>query len=219
MKICVTSINYENYTTLSNLTWPNKVAYAISHGYSSFHKKDGFLGGNIVLGFEKIHYIKVLLETTDYDWILFVGCDTLITNFNISIESIIEAHAVDAETCFIVCQDVNGINMDVFLVKNSPEGKQLMNTIWDSHIIFNTRWCYEQQWFWDNANNYSSWIKQISQRVMNSYEYSLYRNHGHIDKTGQDGRWQTGDFLIHWAGIELPKRIELFKKYQQLIIS
>lgn len=215
MNICVTSINFNNYTVLSNLTWPNKVEYAERHGYSSFHKKDRFYGGGLCLGFEKIGYIRDLLDDPAIDWVFFLGCDTLITNMTVKLEDIIEKYGKTHS--FIVGADVNGINMDAFLVKNDKNGKEIMKRVWDARHELNGVWCYEQKWFWDNHKNYTEIIKVVPQRTFNSYDYKLYK-HNFIDKTGSDGRWIPGDFVIHWPGLDLDKRLIQYENYKEQIV-
>lgn len=216
MNICITSINYNNYTVLSNLTWPNKVEYALIHGYSHFHKKDRFKGHGLCLGFEKIFYIKNMMQNSNIDWIFFLGCDTLITNFKKKVEDIIAL--ADAGECFIVGADVNGINMDSFLIKNDENGKNLIEMVWNSHSTLNHTWCYEQKWFWDNEQTYAKLIKVVPQRTLNSYDYNLYTQPS-IDKTGNDGRWRPGDFIIHWPGMNLNKRLGQYEVYKNRIIK
>jgi hypothetical protein len=56
-------------------------------------------------------------------------------------------------------------------------------------------------------------IKIVPQRTMNSYDYDLYPGLvPHIykkDLLGNDGQWQSGDFLIHWPAVPLATRIKL----------
>lgn len=219
MKILITSLNYDNYNTLSAITWEhNKVLYAERHGYSHFRQtEDKMLKNGLVLGFEKIYYIWKLLETNEYDYIWFVGCDTLIMNFNKRVEDVIAF--ADKNESFIVATDCNGINMDSFIVKNTDDGKRLLKECYDSHERLNSVWCYEQQWFWDNKDAYKDVIKIVPQKTFNSY-YSkiLYPNQSHFDTLGTSSDFSRGDFLLHFAGIQLEKRIKLTKHFSQQII-
>jgi hypothetical protein len=47
---------------------------------------------------------------------------------------------------------------------------------------------------------------------MNSYDYALYGNENN------EGQWQPGDFVIHFPGLSLEKRIELVRKYSKGVV-
>ena len=218
-KICITSLNYDNYKPLSDITWRNKVEYANRHSYSFYHHtEDKMINDGLVLGFEKIRYILNMLKTNKYEWIWFVGCDTLITNFNKKIESVISL--AKKNESFIVATDCNGINMDSFLVKNSPDGIMLMEECFKSHLELNDKWCYEQKWFWDNQEKYKSIIKLVLQRTFNSYLCKrLYPNQSPMDTFGQSGEFERGDFLIHFPGMSLKNRLRLVAMFEPLIVK
>ena len=211
MRICITSMNKNNYNQLSKITWPNKVNYAEKHGYSSYLKtEDTMLNNGLVIGFEKIYYIMNMLS--DYDWIWHVGCDTLVMNYQKKIEDIISL--ADNNESFIVATDCNGINMDSFIVKNSPEGKKLLSDCFDSHVLYNNRWFFEQQFFWDNYEQYKDIIKIVPQKTMNSYlAKELYPYQVNIDKLGTTSQYSEGDLLLHLPGIPLEKRIRILSKF------
>jgi hypothetical protein len=64
-------------------------------------------------------------------------------------------------------------------------------------------------------------IKLVPQRTMNSYNYSLYKGWGPepmLDKLGNVGDWQIGDFAIHWPAQSLEFRLQAFDYYSQFII-
>lgn len=209
MKILLTSCNYDNYNTLSNLTWPNKIEYCKRHNYLYFHKNKDFVG-NIVMGFEKIYYILNLLQTSDeFDWLWFVGCDTLIMNFEIKIENII--NGVSEDKFFIIAKDIHGLNADSFLIKNSKSGLDFLYFTWDKMKEYNNKWPYEQGVWWDYYEDYKHGIELIPQYLINSYDYSLY------GMNYEPGQYRDESLLIHWPGLDLNKRIELYHKYVKII--
>lgn len=208
--ILLTSINQPNYQVLADKTWPNKVEYCQRHGYESYLKNDNFYDAGLVLGFEKIYYIKEILKTRpDIEWGWFLGCDAIITNFTRKIEEVI---ALSNGHSFIVGKDINGINMDSFLVKNDENGRWILEEVWNSRAFLNHTWCYEQQWFWNNAGHHEDKILVVPQRLFNSYQYDLYG-------MTHEGNWMAGDFVIHWPGLDLQQRLELFEKYNKMIMK
>ena len=218
MKICITSINKDNYNELSAITWPNKVEYAKRHGYDHYLKtEETMLNNGLVIGFEKIYYIlNMLSHHEDYDWIWHVGCDTLVMNYEKKIEDVISLATNDES--FIVATDWNGINMDSFLVKNSPKGKKLLEDCFASHVLYNHRWFFEQQFFWDNYETLKQHIKIVPQRTMNSFlAKELYPQENPFDTLGTSSQYVDGDLLLHLPGIPLANRIDILSKFLSIV--
>ena len=222
MNICVVSLYDDNYKELADITLENNCReYCTINNYECHIKKDNF--GLKHLGFEKIRLLLELLKTDKYDWIYWRGADTLITNFQIKLENLI-----DPNYHFLISLDVHGINSDSLFIKNSPQGIKLFedilsysNTSPEEQLVIN--YLYE---------NNQDIIKLVPQKLMNSYNYSLYTSeepwnvygvqHECIlnqDQLGYYGGWDIGDFLLHWPGIRNDKRIELAKYYTNQIIK
>jgi hypothetical protein len=222
MKICVVSLYDDNYQELADITLESNCReYCEKHNYDCYIKKDNFILKH--LGFEKIRLLLELLKTNKYDWIYWRGADTLITNFQIKLENLI-----DENYHFLISLDVHGINSDSLFIKNSPQGIKLFENILDykdsapeEQIVI--RHIYE-------SNQHI--IKLVPQKFMNSYNYSLYLSQEpwnvygiqpestpNQDQLGYYGSWDVGDFLLHWPGIRNDKRIELAKYYTNQIIK
>ena len=224
------SLNDANYQPLADITWyKNKVKYAEKHGYRAFLKTEGFRPAD--LGFQKLDLAKdVFKNHPDCEWVWWTGTDTLITNFACRIED-----RIDNNYHFIVATDVNGINTDSFLVRNSPEGNEFINEVLSKEEEANRYWDKEQraiartlglpatgeQWpispFVTLNEKYSSIAKIVPQRYMNSYNYQLYHYQDHRDKLGVNGNWEPGDWLIHWPGTMFEHRMHLAQFYIQNI--
>lgn len=222
MNTCVVSLYNDNYKELAEITLEDNCReYCKIHNYDCYIKKDNF--GLEHLGFEKIRLLLELLKTDKYDWIYWRGADTLITNFQIKLENLI-----DPNYHFLISLDVHGINSDSLFIKNSPQGIKLFedilsysNTAPEEQLVINHLYGSNQDI-----------IKLIPQKLMNSYNYPLYTSeepwnvygvqHECIlkqDQLGYYGGWDIGDFLLHWPGIRNDKRIELAKYYTNQIIK
>ena len=203
----------ENYQELANLTWfQNKKLYCDYWGYPYHIKTDGF---NYVVSYEKI---KLVLDTMrdhpEYDWVYWAGTDTLITNFYIKLESFI-----DEKYNIIISKDINGINADSMLMKNTKETQDYLEYIWTLAPKYNDHIFWEQQAMIDNMDKYEHLFKFISQKSFNSYLYrQLYWNiyKSSIDQTGNDGQWEPGDFLLHTAGSFMPKK-QVLEQFMGLV--
>jgi hypothetical protein len=183
-------------------------------------------------GFEKIYLAKDTLEAhPEYEWIWWTGTDSMITNFSTKIED-----KIDNNYHFIVAVDVNGINADSFLVRNTPEGRGFLDQVlaledasmkfWDTEqramdTVLGFPGTSEPGWpFGDQLTvpeQFQSIVKIVPQRYMNGYNYKFYHYTDHRDKLGIDGNWQPGDWLIHWPAIGLPDRVKLFAAYKPYI--
>jgi hypothetical protein len=226
------------YQPLADLTWDqNKLLYAQKHGYATHVKTDNFqtAGSNSIMsGFEKIYMARDLLrDHPEYKWIWWVGTDTMITNMEVRMED-----RVMNQYHFIVAVDANGINADSFLVQNTPEGRAIIDDILSHEEECMKYWDTEQRAMcltlgvpvtadpsWPAPGpvvineKYTGIAKIVAQKYMNAYNYSIYREHvDHRDKSGVNGNWTYGDWLIHWPALSIPQRIELFHAYMPLVV-
>jgi hypothetical protein len=228
------SLHNEQYQPLGDKTWTaNKVEYAKHHGYAALCKTDNFKEG-VGIGYQKIHFAKEVLEThPEYEWIWWTGTDTLITNFAVRLED-----RVDNSYHFMISVDVNGLNADSFLVRNTPQGRGMIDSILALEEECSKHWDTEQRAMamvmgvpvpgetpWPTSpyvhlkEGYDSVVKILPQRFMNSFNYQLYHYKDHRDKLGIDGNWQPGDWLIHWPATSLEQRLQLADFYQQHIFK
>lgn len=213
MNFAILSLHNQPFQPLADLTWPNKVRYAEKWGYGHACKSNNFYG--VALGFEKVWFIRDMLETyQDIDWFWWVGCDTLVTNMQISLED-----RVDNNYHFIIATDCNGINADSFLIRNSPQGKEYISMILSKYEQYKDHGWLEQQVIIDTLDQNRDIIKIVPQRDLNAYNYSLYPECQPFDKNGNDGNWQNGDLLIHWPGTSLPHRIHLSHYYLTQVVE
>jgi hypothetical protein len=206
----------------SAVTATDKQIYADKHGYKFFNKTDNFLnrpGRN--LSYEKMSYLlEIMNANADIDWFWYSGCDVLLTNHNIKLESLIDDSAQ-----FIITKDGQSVNGDVFFVKNSIEGRAYIermdknegepgdpNTFPEDRVA--GRWTSEQGWLIEDELN-PEWrhiFKYLPQHTMNSYELKHYGSSVRpIDLLGHRAQWMPGDFAVHAITGHLPglSRVEI----------
>lgn len=221
MKIAVASIATHDMDELTKITWPNKLEYCRKHGYHGILQSQTW----DYLGFDKIIFINNLLNSNEYDWILWLDNDTLFTNFNKKIEDVI-----DNNFHFIMATDSNGPNAGVFLVKNSEQGrayiKHLKQKMYElkpvNKYLFGEEQTAIQATYQDP--NYSSYIKILPQKYINAYPYSTVYGHpnGKNDTLGVNGNWERGDFILHVPGFGpdlFHKRLDHFKYHINEVIK
>jgi hypothetical protein len=203
------SLHNASYQPLANRTWDqNKLLYASQHNYAAELRTDNFLGG-ISIGYEKIWFIKQLMEQhPEYEWLWWTGTDAMITNFNIRIED-----RIDNNYHFIIATDCHGINADSYLIRNTPEGRAYNDYIWGQRDRYAGHVWQEQQCIIESQDQFNDIIKIVPQRDINAYQYNLYPTEPFVDFLGTNGNWQKNDWLIQWPGTTLPSRIQLADYY------
>lgn len=223
MKFAIATIYTEDIKDLAAITVEqNKRKYCEKHGYDLRVKTEGFVLKN--LGFEKIRYVLELLKSGTYDWVYWCGADTMITNYNIKLESL-----MDPNYHFVISTDIWDFNSDSFLIRNSTEGIEFFEHILRMHDTYidkdgklldfgiklpdgSSRAWAEQGAMCDLKERYKEIIKINPQKVMNSYLYKIYPSAWHqkgLDCNGNDGTWSDGDFLVHWPGVPHSHRLIL----------
>lgn len=198
MKIAIVTHHTPDYIEMANITRPVKEQYAAKHGYIDFVKTKDFLYlPNVHLSLEKVFYLTEIMNANlDIEWFWYSGCDCLITNTNIKLESMI-----DENYHFIVCKDDQGINGDVFFIRNSVEGREYIKHLEEPHLSGT-----EQGWMWADEDNpkWQSITKYIPQNKMNSYDLKFYPHKRGTDLFNERSNWQHGDFLLQAVTGYLP---------------
>lgn len=236
-KFALASIYTKNILPLAVITTEyNKRKYCEKHNYDLIIKTKNFNCQDI--GFAKIHMVLEILNSNKYDWVYWSGCDSMITNYNISLEELI-----DNDYDFIISYDIWDFNADSFLVKNSTKAKKYLQhivSLYDKYIDNNgkpvdfgtrlpdggTRAWAEQaaiiDLYHDSQYDYSSFVKPMHQKFMNSYLYNLYPSPWHqkgLDCKGNNGQWTQGDFLVHWPGMSNETRMQLAVQFLYQVVG
>jgi hypothetical protein len=219
MSIGIATFHNEGYKDLAQYTYDGSlIPYAKKHNYKLICKTDNF-SNEYSLMFEKIKILlDALNDNPNMDWIWWLDCDAMVTNFNIKLENII-----DNDYHIIMTTDINGINCGSFLVKNSPQGKAWLEMIFSQRFVprYTKHKWQEQAVVMETAKNYTDILKIIPQKVINAYFYKFYSSdekYG-IDRLGMSGDWVLGDFVIHWPGVPNYQRIEWAKLWYENYIT
>ena len=187
------------------ITAPNKLLYCVKWGINFFAKKHtNYPPHNGKWGEREIFMLETLHLT---DWLWFLGCDTLITNNNIDAMQFCDYD-------LIIANDINGINNDSFFIKNCDASIEFLSKVLELNSNFPNDQCA--------MDSIISTIKTkiVSQRQFNSYLYHEYN--GWASKWGETritqcgGDWKKNDFVLHLPAMNLSKRIEIFKRVQNL---
>jgi mannan polymerase II complex MNN10 subunit len=212
MKFVFTTLHNSTFEPLAKTTLDgNKLPYCIKHGYPLLVKNDDW--HDIHIGHEKGYLIQLAFESyPECDWVFFSECDTLITNMDTKLEDVIR----NEKKHFVITVDINGINAGSFFVKNSPEGRGFVQDMIDNIGNFKN----EQDFIVDSyfiSKKHTNIMSLYPQKTFNSYDYKSY---GRLYPTGLDclgnnGSWEPGDFIIHFAGKTQSDRLRLVDEYSQ----
>lgn len=219
MEIAVMTAHDGEFNALAQLTWEqNAKLYCDEHGYAYHVITDATTRG-IDPDWVRMLDIKAALDQNpNIDWVVWIDCDTLITNFNIKLEDIL-----DPNYHFMVSTYWNGMNIGVFAVQNTEQGRQWVQTVIDRHDQYIHHYWRAQGCMIDMTKEapYKDWVKIVPQRTWNS---ACFSDGCHkdapttLDTLGTDGQWQPGDFLMHWPGQPNHFRMQLAKKYMPQVI-
>jgi galactosyl transferase GMA12/MNN10 family len=218
-KIAMTAIHTHHIKPMSDMTWEgNKVHYAKKWGYDTYVRTESTMQWHP--SYEKIFFqLQILEEHPEHEWLYWSGADSIITNFNIPLETFI-----DDDYHIVMATDRLNINADSYVIKNSPEARAYWKHICDLAPKYNNHpsGTWEQQALIDTIAEYRHLWKFVPQRHMNSYLYrEVYPQHyitGTHDYLGNDGQWQPGDFLLHWPGTPMQLRMAMIPHFMQMVI-
>lgn len=199
---------------MADLTIPNKSEYCIRHGYS-FIQETFTAERHWFPGWDRIPCLIRLLKSDLFDWIWWLGCDCLITNLTIKVESLL-----DDTAGIIIATDANEIQMDSFFIQKGHRGMELLEHVWNTRDQSLGPW-FEQSNLMHHMyrDPYKYIVKIVPQRLMNSMQYDLYPdyyvNPRFISKTdciGTDGEWRPGDFVFHVPGRPLETKLRVLRE-------
>jgi hypothetical protein len=186
----------------------SKEAYCKKHGYDFICIKEA-LDPTRPLPWQKILAIKDVLSK--YDWVFWADADAIIMNKDVTLESFIDAHE---NASFILTYDYysNCVNTGHFLLKNCEWSFAFLDEVYSRTEFINHSY-WEQGaviQILKEAKNTEPYVKVLHQRTMNSFPPEAS---GHTE----DSRYQSGDFIVHFAGVRSLSFLDtLMRKYSAL---
>eukprot|EP01135_Chromosphaera_perkinsii_P009458 Nk52_evm1s1763 gene=Nk52_evmTU1s1763 len=191
-------INYKWYDGVRE-SFLNHQKYADKHGYDLLVLTNRITDfGMEHPTFMKVPFLQQIFRTRKYSWVWMVDFDTLVTNRNIRLESLI-----DDKFDIVMTKDGSGLNAGSMLCKDSDWMMRFLDD-----VISRRHWgFYEEQSPMKeilNSSEGKKHLKVLPQRSMNSYPPSkneLIGGPSDPEVLDQDfynrAMWREGDFLIH----------------------
>lgn len=202
MRIEIQVLYTESWQPMADIVSPTAEAYCTKHGYKLTVKKypEPYYP---TFGYNKFKEIDYSFNEGGVDVIMSMDLDALITNHNITIESFL-----DDNNDFYICEDVNGVNAGVFIIKRSQWAGRFIDYVlsMEGKLSMHCEQNAIENYLWE-VSTYKT--KIVKHPAFNSYDYSLYE-FPNIRKREQ-GHWHEGDFILHTPGAPMQLRIETLK--------
>ncbi len=188
----------QEYRESVKLGLQNKQEYCAQHGHD-FICGEKSLDTSRSIAWSKLLLILNVMENDKYKWIFWTDADALIMNTGLFIEDLI-----DENYNLIINNDFNGFNSGHFLIKNCEWSRRFLREAYTHEEFINhTEWDQGAMLATLQENSkYSAKTKIIPQRLMNSFPDA----HGSL----LQGTYQTGDFILHFAGVRKPELLKIF---------
>lgn len=228
MRFVVTTLHTPDWQKFADLTDKNKSEYCEMHGYAFDTQIDGpWVTDNPGMmgdwGFERGYkFIEMFNKYPECEWVLFSDCDAMITNKTTPLDNI-----VDNNFHVILPADCNGTNCGNILIRNSDIGRAFCESMVAARPAYRDNMMAENQWIQEMATStyWRKWVKIVPQRVLNSYDYTLYPDLRPVDALGNDAQWRSGDFILHIVGGSarykktVDQRISIARSYLDRVIT
>lgn len=193
MILTIHTISNDNLNELKAITEPNRLEYCLRHGYQLIMNK--YVSTDFY--FMEIERLIQLVEALkDCHWLVSMGTDTIFTNMGIKFEDIINKYK---QYEVIVSKDVNGINSDIMLMRNTPAVKN-----WLMNLVYHTKEYHAYQFAIPSIKPEGFELGVIHQKEINAMPYWLYDYPDH-----KGGQWEEDDFIFHAAGMTIPDKIKV----------
>ncbi len=199
MKIAVVTLIFgANYKEAVRDGIENKRLYCQKYGYDFICGEEN-LDPSRPIAWSKILLIQKVMKNPSYEWIFWTDADSLIMNFNIRLESLI-----DENFNFIISKDINNINSGEFFIKNTEWSDTFLTS------VYSRTECIDHIW-WENQAiileleqkpEYASRTKIVPQKLFNSSAYEVIRSFR------SDALYRKGDFIVHFAGLHKFKALK-----------
>lgn len=208
MKIILCTAHGPEYTALAQITRPSLQRYASRHGYglaydSKRTDKDAC----------KVAMFQSLFATGEFcsdDVFVWVDTDAVIMNSEVKIEHIVY-WLMPRSVHYLIGTDPNGLNSGVFIARFSPEANLFMTVATAMSVV--SGWA-DQEGLIQTAvkTPHKEIYREVPGKVFNCNLYGL-KGWDFGEFGNYVNQYEDGDFILHLAGVEEPRRSETLREY------
>jgi hypothetical protein len=201
-------------TDVFDLTINSKINYAKKNGYDflalrSFGNSKKYNLSEKEIGFLRVVRCYELLEKLDYDSVIWIDADSLITNHSYTID-----HFVDEQTIFSASHDWNStsyFSTGNFVINKIEQTESFFS------LYFNNMKYFENEQSQMNVfyaqPDLKKYIKILDNRFLNSAPKQLEDTIWWRDRSKILKPWSSDCFLVHLTAISNRERIDIFNKH------
>jgi galactosyl transferase GMA12/MNN10 family len=177
--------------------------HARRHGYTRITDESVFVPERDAT-WSKIPLLQKYLP--NYDYIMWIDGDVLITNQDRTIEEFIEL--MDPAKFLFIGRDFQGLNAGVFVIRNCPLALEFLADAWNrpelARVLFHEQTAMTDLLATPKYKGCAQILPHAFINIMNAYDYRM----------DPKVHWLPGDFCIHFAGIKDPRtRLALQEAY------
>lgn len=192
MKFAVCSLAIgDEYKKSVRLCIQSQEEHAVKHGYTRITDESIFVPERDT-NWSKIPLLIKYLP--DYDYIMWIDGDVLITNMDRKIEEFIQL--MDPSKLLLIGNDFQGLNNGVFVIRNCPLALDFLNDTWKrtdlSRVLFHEQTAMADLLMTPKYSGCAQIIPHVCINIINAYDYRM----------DPKVHWLPGDFCIHFAGVK-----------------
>lgn len=199
------------YQAMADITRPTWERYCQKRGYAFYYEPDL---NPVEADACKIRIFRDLYATGNYsgdDLFVWADCDALVMNSEVRIEDI--AATWLGEGHYLIGHDANGINSGVWIARFTSHADHFLRVSWQLSLSMGFS---DQPGLFQTMLQYpfKNWVRQCPGKVFNCFDYPLYGwdwPHGN-----EVNAYAPGDFVLHAAALEMPKRMAVLRHYAAL---
>ena len=205
MKIAVVQIYNDNIKTYAEYSRLINSIYAHKQGYEYICWEYDLVPLEYSVYYNKILAIHQALKCNmNFDWILYLDSDAIVTNINIRIEDIIAQHPGKE---IIYARDKNGANNGVALIKNTPMMLDYLQECFTAKQYFHTQTPEQAAMiFTAMSDKYKDKLGWETMQFFNGY-LKKYKNMPHDEPV-----WNDESFILHLQRYPNKERCRIFRK-------
>lgn len=207
MKIAIVQIYDDNIKEYAEYSRLMNAMYANKHGYTYVCFEYDLVPVSISVYYNKILAIdSVFKDQRNFDWVLYLDSDAMITNFNYKIEDIINRHQGKD---IIMASDDNGANNGVILIKNSTTSSEFLQRCFTDRNFFHSKTPEQNAMLYHLERDYAEYLGVEPAHILNAY---LEGYEDHIAPKDKIRYWDDESFILHLMTLSSEDRCNIFRQ-------
>lgn len=208
MKIAIIQIYNDNIKSYAEYGRVINSIYALKHDYEYICWDYDLVPLEYSVYYNKIAAMyQAIKSDINFEWVLYLDADAIITNHAIKIEEIIDKYPNKE---IIMATDLNGQNNGVVLIKNTPIMADYLQECFMDRQFFHSKNPEQAAMFLNLAKD--KYKDKIGWETMHFFNAYLFK---YKDMQYDEPLWDNNSFILHLQQLPNQKRVEIFKQFLQ----